>query len=58
MNGFDPVTFHNQAVMNIDKNLPEAMKKLNFLLHNSMFPPESFQNLLFLYCKYGFFDLA
>ena len=44
--------------MNIDKNLPEAMKKLNFLLHNSLFPPESFQNLLFLYCKYQFYDLA
>ena len=58
MNGYDPVTFHNQAVINIDKNLPEAMKKLNFLLHNSLFPPESFQNLLFLYCKYQFYDLA
>ena len=34
------------------------MKKLNFLMHNSLFPPETFQNLLVLYCKYQFFDLA
>jgi len=34
------------------------MKKLNFLLHNALFPPETFQNLLYLYCKYQFFDLA
>ena len=44
--------------MNIDENIPDAMRKLNFLLHNSLFPPESFQNLLFLYCKHSFFDLA
>ena len=30
----------------------------DLLLHNSLFPPESFQNLLFLYCKYQFYDLA
>ena len=32
--------------MNIDENIPDAMRKLNFLLHNSLFPSESFQNLL------------
>ncbi|CDW79337.1 tpr domain containing protein [Stylonychia lemnae] len=56
--GTDPVTFHNQAVLFVNQNSAESIKKLNYLLNNSLFPPETFQNLLFLYCKYFFFDLA
>lgn len=56
--GTDPVTFHNIAIFNVDQNSSESIKKLNYLLNNSLFPPETFQNLLFLYCKYFFFDLA
>ena len=42
----------------VDQNSADSIKKLNFLLQNSLFPPETFQNLLFLYCKHSFFDLA
>ena len=42
----------------VNQNSAESIKKLNYLLNNSLFPPETFQNLLFLYCKYFFFDLA
>jgi hypothetical protein len=52
------VTFHNQAILFANQNSADSIKKLNFLLHNSLFPPETFQNLLFLYCKFYFFDLA
>ena len=40
--GTDPVTFHNQAVFFVQTNSAESMKKLNFLLNNSLFPPETF----------------
>ncbi len=35
-----------------------GFKKLNFLIQNPPFPPEAFANLLLLYCKYEYFDLA
>ena len=38
--------------------LREAVKKLDYLLHSQIFPPETFENLLFLYCKYQLFDSA
>ena len=31
---------------------------MNYLLQNPPFPPETFPNLLLLYCKYQYFDLA
>lgn len=40
--GTDPVTFHNQAVLFVNENSVEAIKKLNYLLSNSLFPPETF----------------
>ena len=54
----DPVTLHNQALMNVEKDPTNSFKKLNFLLSNPPFPPETFPNLILLYCKYQHFDLA
>ena len=54
----DPVTLHNQALMNIENEPSEGFKKLNFLLANPPFPPETFPNLILLYCKFNHFDLA
>jgi len=48
----DPVTLHNQALMNIEDDPTTGFKKLNFLLNNPPFPPETFPNLILLYCKY------
>jgi tetratricopeptide repeat protein 30 len=36
----------------------DGFRKLNFLLSNPPFPPETFGNLLLLHCKHGYFDLA
>lgn len=48
----DPVTLHNQALMNIEQNPTEGFEKLQFLLQQNPFPPETFPNLLLLYTKY------
>lgn len=44
--------------MTIEDDPTNGFKKLNFLLQNPPFPPETFPNLLLLYCKYQYFDLA
>eukprot|EP01065_Artemidia_motanka_P047491 TRINITY_DN7457_c2_g1_i1.p1 TRINITY_DN7457_c2_g1~~TRINITY_DN7457_c2_g1_i1.p1 ORF type:complete len:678 (+),score=280.00 TRINITY_DN7457_c2_g1_i1:91-2124(+) len=54
----DPVTLHNTALVNMSDDPTSGFKKLKFLLQNPPFPPETFQNLLLFYCKYGYFDLA
>eukprot|EP00448_Togula_jolla_P001503 CAMPEP_0170599294 /NCGR_PEP_ID=MMETSP0224-20130122/16716_1 /TAXON_ID=285029 /ORGANISM="Togula jolla, Strain CCCM 725" /LENGTH=626 /DNA_ID=CAMNT_0010923927 /DNA_START=126 /DNA_END=2006 /DNA_ORIENTATION=+ len=54
----DAVTLHNQALMEMDEKPTEGFRKLNFLLHQHPSPPETFVNLLLLYCKYGYYDLA
>eukprot|EP01006_Ploeotia_vitrea_P056421 TRINITY_DN68099_c2_g17_i1.p1 TRINITY_DN68099_c2_g17~~TRINITY_DN68099_c2_g17_i1.p1 ORF type:complete len:679 (-),score=66.10 TRINITY_DN68099_c2_g17_i1:114-2150(-) len=54
----DPVTLHNTALMEMDEDPTSGFRKLNFLLQNPPFPPETFQNLLILYVKYGYFNLA
>ena len=54
----DSVTLLNQALMNIDEDPNGSFKKLNFLLKNPPFLPETFSNLLLLYCKFGYYDLA
>ncbi|KAB5554254.1 hypothetical protein PHYPO_G00048230 [Pangasianodon hypophthalmus] len=54
----DPVTLHNQALMNMDTKPTEGFEKLAFLLQQSPFPPATFGNLLLLYCKYEYFDMA
>lgn len=54
----DAVTLHNQALMNMDQNPSEGFEKLQFLLQQNPFPPETFANLLLLYCKHDCYDLA
>ncbi len=47
-----------QALMNMDTKPTEGFEKLQFLLQQNPFPPETFGNLLLLYCKYEYYDLA
>ncbi|XP_038064381.1 tetratricopeptide repeat protein 30A-like [Patiria miniata] len=54
----DPVTLHNQALMNMEANPTQGFEKLQFLLQQNPFPPETFGNLLLLYSKYEYYDLA
>ncbi|GAB6033191.1 Tetratricopeptide repeat protein 30A [Chamberlinius hualienensis] len=54
----DAVTLHNQALMNMEAKPTEGFEKLQFLLQQSNYPPETFGNLLLLYCKYEYYDLA
>ena len=48
----DAVTLHNQALMNMDNDATQGFEKLQFLLQQNPFPPETFGNLLILYVKY------
>ncbi|XP_037084938.1 tetratricopeptide repeat protein 30A-like [Pollicipes pollicipes] len=54
----DAVTLHNQAVMNMEAKASDGFQKLQYLLMQNPFPPETFGNLLLLYCKYEYYDLA
>ncbi|KAI6242149.1 Tetratricopeptide repeat protein 30 [Aphelenchoides fujianensis] len=54
----DPVTLHNQALLNVDTQLADSFAKLQYLLTQNPFPPETFANLLLLYCRYEYYDLA
>merc|ERR1719460_1495864 len=54
----DAVTLHNQALMEIEEKPTEGFRKLNFLLHQHPSPPETFVNILLLYCKHSYYDLA
>ncbi|XP_063221805.1 intraflagellar transport protein 70A isoform X2 [Bacillus rossius redtenbacheri] len=54
----DAVTLHNQALMNMEARPMEGFEKLQFLLQQNPFPPETFGNLLLLYCKYEYYDFA
>ncbi|KAG5877801.1 hypothetical protein JTB14_036823 [Gonioctena quinquepunctata] len=54
----DAVTLHNQALMNFDGNPTEGFEKLQFLLQQNPFPPETFANILLLYCQHECYDLA
>ncbi|XP_028268763.1 intraflagellar transport protein 70A isoform X2 [Parambassis ranga] len=54
----DPVTLHNQALVNMDTKPSEGFEKLAFLLQQPSFPPVTFGNLLLLHCKHEYFDLA
>lgn len=48
----DAVSLHNQALMNMDTKPADGFAKLQFLLQQPSFPPETFANLLLLYVKY------
>lgn len=54
----DPVSLHNQALMNMESKATSGFEKLQFLLQQNPFPPETFGNLLLLYIKYEYYDLA
>lgn len=54
----DAVTLHNIALTSIDVKPTDGFEKLHFLLQQDPFPPETFANLLLLYCKFEYFDLA
>jgi tetratricopeptide repeat protein 30 len=54
----DHVTLHNQALINMDSHPSEGFQKLQFLMQQPTFPPETFGNLLLLYAKFEYFDLA
>ena len=54
----DPVTLHNQALMNMEEDPTGGFEKLGFLLENVPCPPEAFGNLLLLYAKYEYYDAA
>ena len=54
----DPFTLHNVALMNMSTRATEGFEKLQFLLQQATFPPETFGNLLLLYLKYDYLDLA
>jgi tetratricopeptide repeat protein 30 len=44
--------------MQMEENPTEGFRKLNFLLSQNSSPPETFGNVLLLYCKYSYYDLA
>ena len=44
----DPVTLQNTALCNMEEGPTIGFKKLNFLLQNPPFPPETFANLMLL----------
>lgn len=48
----DVVTLHNQALINMDSDPTQGFGKLQFLMQQQVFPPETFANLLILYIKY------
>mmetsp|Transcript_13506 Transcript_13506/g.24436 ORF Transcript_13506/g.24436 Transcript_13506/m.24436 type:complete len:560 (+) Transcript_13506:1-1680(+) len=54
----DPVTLHNTALMRMDQDPTGGFKKLNYLLSRPPFPAETFGNLLLLYAKHQYYDLA
>lgn len=54
----DAVTLHNQALMNMEINAAEGFEKLQFLLQQNIYPPETLWTLLLLYCKYEYYNLA
>jgi len=57
---FDHVTLHNTALLELldSTTTNEGFRKLNFLITQQSFPPETFQNLLISYIKHDLYDLA
>jgi len=54
------VTLHNSALFNMDSDPTGGFRKLSHLLQSPPFPPQTFCNILMLYCKpqHAFYDLA
>ena len=53
-----PITIHNEIVSNIEVDPSGGMERLNQLLTNVSFPPETLANLLLLYNNHGEDSLA
>ena len=54
----DYYTLHNVALMNMKDKANEGFEKLHFLLQQQTFPMETFGNLLLLYVKHEYLDVA
>ncbi|KAJ3392309.1 Tetratricopeptide repeat protein 30A [Lobulomyces angularis] len=54
----DHVTLSNSALMNMEEDPTTGFEKFNFLLQQSPCPPEVFSNLILLYIKFEYYDLA
>jgi tetratricopeptide repeat protein 30 len=54
----DPITLHNDAILYIPNDASVSFDKLHYLLAFNPCPPETFGNLLLLYVKREFYDLA
>ncbi|XP_062507596.1 intraflagellar transport protein 70A-like [Corticium candelabrum] len=54
----DSVTLHNHALMHMEEQPTQGFEKFQFLLQQNPCPPETFGNVLLLYCKYQYYDLA
>ncbi|KAF0983617.1 hypothetical protein FDP41_010682 [Naegleria fowleri] len=54
----DPVTLHNQGLLQMETDPNAGFKKLKHLIQHPPFPPETFGNLLLLYCKHQHYLLA
>lgn len=54
----DSVTLHNQALITIDTTPTMSFEKLSYLLTTYDCPAETVQNLLILYLKFSYNDVA
>ena len=56
----DIITLHNTALLEMERNPAENLKKLQFVLEvgGVHFPKEAFHNLLLFYCKFEYYDLC
>jgi tetratricopeptide repeat protein 30 len=54
----DPITLHNIAMMNMEEEPSAGFEKLQFLIQQNSFPPETFANLCILYVKYSFYSFV
>lgn len=54
----DPITLHNVALMNMEDEPNSGFEKLQFLVQQNTFPPETFSNLCLLFAKYSFYNLV
>lgn len=54
----DPVTLHNQALFNHDREHISSFEKFDFLLDSTQFPPVTFANAVLLNLKYEYIDSA
>lgn len=54
----DPVTLHNQALVQTADNPAAGFRRLRYLLAHPPCPPETLGNLLLLQCRHQRYDAA